>query len=88
MSLFPRKRIKKNKFKLRVNINKPARETEEKVKYYKSGKVKKRVSSTYDPSTKETVKRRVKFKDNPGGTVKKDIYKQHGKRIKAHKMKD
>ena len=88
MSLFPRKRVKKSKFKLRVNINKPARETEEKTKIYKTGKVKKRVSSTYDPSTKKTVKRRVKFKNDPSGTVKKDIYKQNGKRIKAHKMKD
>jgi len=84
MSLFPRKRIKKSTFKLRTHINKPITQVKEKVKYYKSGKIKKRVSSSV--TNGKTVKRRVKFKNDPIGTVKKDIYKQHGKRIKAHKI--
>ena len=84
MSLFPRKRIKKTKFKLKTHINRPITQVKEKVKYYKSGKVKKRVSSSV--TNGKTVKRRVKFKNDPIGTVKKDIYKQHGKRIKAHKI--
>ena len=84
MSLFPRKRVKKSKFKLRTHIDRPATEVEEKVKYYKSGKIKKRVSSSATDG--KTVKRRVKFKDDPSGSVKKDIYKQDGKRIKAHKI--
>ena len=83
MSLFPRKRVKKSKFKLRTHIDRPATEVEEKVKYYKSGKIKKRVSSS--ATNGKTVKRMVKFKDDPSGSVKKDIYKQDGKRIKAHK---
>jgi len=86
MSLFPRKRVKKTKFKLRTHIDRLFTEGEEKVKHYKSGKIKKRVSSSV--TNGKTVKRRVKFKNNPVGTVKKDIYKQHGKRIKAHKIKD
>ena len=35
MSLFPRKRVKKSKFKLRTHIDRPVTEVEEKVKYYK-----------------------------------------------------
>jgi len=85
MSLFPRKKVSKKKFKLKTNYFRPAWEVEEKTKTYKSGKIKKRISSQYDPLTDKTAKRRVKYKDNKRGSVKKDIAIQNKKRIKAHK---
>ena len=88
MGLFPRKRVSKNKFKLRTNYFRPPWEVEEKIKTYKSGKRKKQISSQYDPLTDKTSKRRVKYKDDATGSVKKDIYRQNKKRIKAHKIKD
>tara|TARA_B100000287_G_scaffold264258_1_gene248700 strand:- start:1876 stop:2142 length:267 start_codon:yes stop_codon:yes gene_type:complete len=88
MGLFPRKRVNKRKFKLRTNYFRPALEVEEKTKTYKSGKTKKRITSQYDPATDKTVKRRVKYKDDERGSIKKDIAIQNKKRIKAHKIKD
>ncbi len=85
MSLFPRKKVSKKKFKLKTNYFRPAWEVEEKTKTYKSGKIKKRISSQYDPLTDKTAKRRVKYKDDKRGSVKKDIAIQNKKRIKAHK---
>ena len=85
MGLFPRKRVSKEKFKLKTNYFRPAWEVEEKTKTYKSGKIKKRISSQYDPLTDKTAKRRVKYKDDKRGSVKKDIAIQNKKRIKAHK---
>ena len=85
MGLFKRKRVEKKKFKLRTNYFRPPWEVEEKTKTYKSGKIKKRISSQYDPITDKTAKRRVKYKDDKRGSVKKDIAIQNKKRIKAHK---
>ena len=56
MGLFKRKRVEKKKFKLRTNYFRPPWEVEEKTKTYKSGKIKKRISSQYNPLTDKTAK--------------------------------